>query len=86
MSLKRKLFDDLVNWKNERNGRSAVLIEGARRVGKSYLVLEFAKKMYKSFILVDFNNPLDEIRNLFLNPIPDFEHFFSKLFFKNAFI
>lgn len=40
----------MLRWKQERNGSTALLIEGARRVGKSTLVEEFAKKEYKSYI------------------------------------
>lgn len=52
--MKRKIYDDLLKWKNEEQGAVALLIEGARRVGKSYIVEEFAKKEYKSYILIDF--------------------------------
>ena len=52
---KRKIYDKLVHWKTESEGRTALLIEGARRVGKSTVVEEFAKKEYKSYILIDFS-------------------------------
>jgi len=52
--MKRKIYQDLLKWKNEEQGAVALLIEGARRVGKSYIVEEFAKKEYKSYILIDF--------------------------------
>lgn len=55
MIFKRKLYNRLLEWKNEQNGQTAILIEGARRVGKSTLVENFAKSEYKSFILIDFN-------------------------------
>ncbi len=42
--MKRKIYDQLLLWKNKRNGKSAMMIEGARRVGKSYIVKEFAKR------------------------------------------
>ena len=47
---KRKLYDRLLQWKTRRNGKTAILIEGARRVGKSTLVCEFAEKEYSSYI------------------------------------
>ena len=62
---KRKLYDRLLKWKNERQGRTAILVEGARRVGKSTLVEEFAKNEYESFILVDFNQAPKYIKDLF---------------------
>lgn len=43
--MKRKIYQDLVKWKKESNGKTAILIEGARRVGKSYIAEEFAKKI-----------------------------------------
>ena len=62
---KRKLYDRLLEWKNNRKGRTAILVEGARRVGKSTLVEEFAKNEYESFILVDFNQVPKYIKDLF---------------------
>ncbi|WP_332446256.1 hypothetical protein [Sphaerochaeta sp.] len=41
--MKRKIFAELVKWKHEENGRTALLVEGARRVGKSYRIEKFAK-------------------------------------------
>jgi predicted AAA+ superfamily ATPase len=35
--MKRKIYDKLVQWKREKNGSTALLIEGARRIGKSYI-------------------------------------------------
>ena len=52
--MKRKIYQDLIKWK-EKNGRTALLIEDARRVGKSYIVHEFAQKEYRSFIMIDFS-------------------------------
>ena len=52
---KRKLYDRLLQWKTQRNGKTAILVEGARRVGKTTLVCEFAEKEYSSYILIDFN-------------------------------
>ena len=53
--MKRKIYDELLKWKNESTGKTALLIEGARRVGKSYIVEKFAKENYKSYILIDFS-------------------------------
>lgn len=76
--MKRKIYQKLLNWKKERKGDVALLIEGARRIGKSYIVEEFARNEYESYILVDFSkvNPqvieffnlyLDDLDTLFLN-------------------
>uniref|UniRef100_A0AB33JNW8 AAA family ATPase n=1 Tax=Prevotella sp. GTC17262 TaxID=3236797 RepID=A0AB33JNW8_9BACT len=64
---KRKLYDHLLEWKQVKNGKSAILIEGARRVGKSTLVELFAKNEYESYILIDFNEASHEVKSLFNN-------------------
>ena len=51
---KRKIYDKMLQWKNESGGNTALLVEGARRIGKSTVVEEFAKNEYESYILVDF--------------------------------
>ena len=65
--MKRKIYDELVNWKNNSNGKTALLVEGARRIGKSYIVEEFAKNNYKSYILIDFSKVSKEVIDLFDN-------------------
>ena len=62
---KRKLYDRLLEWKREQNGRTAIMIEGARRVGKSTLVEQFARNEYDSYILIDFNEASNEVKSLF---------------------
>ena len=62
---RRKIYEDLLKWKQENKGKSALLVEGARRVGKSTIVEEFGKNEYKSYILIDFNQVSKEIKNLF---------------------
>ena len=48
---KRKIYDRMLDWKKESDGRTALLIEGPRRVGKSTIVKEFAMNEYESYIL-----------------------------------
>lgn len=62
---KRKLYDKISKWKKERNGTSALLIKGARRVGKSTIAREFAKREYKSFIAIDFAKASSAVKGLF---------------------
>ena len=50
---KRKIYEKLVEWKKESDGRTALLVEGARRIGKSTVVENFAKNEYESYILND---------------------------------
>ena len=49
---RRKIYQDMLKWKKERDGETALLIEGARRIGKSTIVEEFAKNEYDSYILI----------------------------------
>jgi len=75
----RKKYKDLLEWKNESNGTSAMLITGARRVGKSYLCKQFGTNEYKSMIIIDFSKPLNAVKEIFENDINDLDMFFSKL-------
>lgn len=65
MVFKRKIYARMRAWKQTAHGRSALLIQGARRVGKSTIVEEFAKNEYKSYVLIDFSEADQETRNLF---------------------
>ena len=77
--MKRKIYDELINWKKEECGRTAMLIDGARRVGKSYIAEEFAKNEYKSYILIDFNKAPKDIADLFTNYLNDLDMLFMYL-------
>ena len=78
---KRKLYDKLLDWKNNRKGRTAVLIEGARRVGKSTLAKHFAENEYDSYVMIDFSIVKDEVLELF-DHIADLDYFFLQLQFR----
>ncbi|MBQ8223698.1 MAG: AAA family ATPase [Bacteroidales bacterium] len=78
MIFRRKLYNDMLRWKNERQGKTALLIKGARRVGKSTLVEHFARQEYKSYILIDFSNISRKIKELF-DDIMDLNYFFISL-------
>ena len=77
--MKRKIYNELLKWKNEWSGKTAILIDGARRVGKSYIVEEFAKKEYKSFILIDFSKENRQINALFTDYLSDLDTLFRQL-------
>ena len=62
---KRKIYSQILQWKEENDGSSALLVEGARRVGKSTIVEEFARQEYESYILIDFNKASKAIKSLF---------------------
>lgn len=69
----------MLKWKAESEGKSALLIEGARRVGKSTLAKQFAENEYQSYILVDFANVLPEVNQLIENSIADLNYLFMRL-------
>lgn len=77
--MKRKVYEKLVKWKENSNGKTAVLLDGARRVGKSYIVEEFAKDNYKSYIIIDFNKVSNEIKELFEIYLNDMDTLFLYL-------
>lgn len=78
-TLRRKIYTELLKWKEEEAGRTALLIDGARRVGKSYIVENFAKQEYKSYIIIDFNRVNQEVTDLFENYLNDLDLFFMYL-------
>lgn len=78
---KRKLYDKLLDWKTNRKGKTAVMIEGARRVGKSTLAKQFAENEYESYVLIDFSIASKDIIKLF-DYINDLEYFFMQLQFR----
>ena len=77
--MKRKVYDVILKWKNENKGKTALLIEGARRVGKSYIVEKFAKENYKTYILIDFSKVSKEILELFDNYLDNLNYLFTYL-------
>lgn len=78
MVFRRKIYDRILQWKNENMGKSALLVEGARRVGKSTIVEEFARNEYESYILIDFNKASRETKALF-EDLNDLDYIFLTL-------
>ncbi len=78
MIFKRKLYTEMLQWRQDSNGASVLLIKGARRVGKSTLAKEFAKHEYDSFIAIDFAKCSKEVRDLF-DDISDLDYIFMRL-------
>ena len=77
--MKRKIYNKLLEWKNESADRFALLVEGARRVGKSWIVKEFAKNEYKSFLIIDFAKTNRKIKELFEEKLDNLDEFFMLL-------
>lgn len=77
---KRKIYSQMLDWKQKRDGTTALLIKGARRVGKSTIAEEFAKNEYESYIAIDFADApaalMEAVRN-----ISDRDSFFMQLQF-----
>lgn len=80
MKFERKIYNQLLAWKEKSNGKSAILIEGARRVGKSTVAEEFAKNEYDDYILLDFSKETKDVRKNFEDNIGDLDTFFRNLF------
>ena len=74
----RKIYQQMLQWKEENLGKTALLIEGARRIGKSTIAEQFAKQEYKSYILIDFNKATATIKSLF-NDLMDLDYIFIYL-------
>ncbi len=79
MLLVRKAYQDLLKWKQTDQGRTALLIEGARRVGKSFLAKTFAQNEYRSFIYIDFSLLPPVVKELFEDYAHDLDDFFARL-------
>jgi len=75
---KRKIYDRMLKWKNERNGKTALLVKGARRVGKSTIVEEFARNEYDSYLLINFAATSNEVKSLF-EDLMDLDYIFLRL-------
>jgi len=75
---KRKIYDRMLQWKQERDGKTALLVKGARRVGKSTIVEEFARKEYETYMLIDFSRASEEVKSLF-NDLMDLDYIFLRL-------
>ena len=76
---KRKAYQKMLDWKRESVGKTALLVEGARRVGKSTLVRQFAENEYESYILIDFANVVPEVNRLIESSIADLDYLFVRL-------
>lgn len=74
----RKIYQKMLQWKKESEGKTALLIKGARRVGKSTIAEEFAKKEYSSYILIDFSIATKEVHELF-EDLSDLNYLFLRL-------
>lgn len=77
--LKRKIYDNLLSWKNKEKGSCALLVEGARRVGKTTIIEEFGRNEYESYVLIDFSVKDKGIMDTFENHSSNLDDFFVRL-------
>lgn len=86
--MKRKIYSKLLDWKKNRRGDTALLIEGARRIGKSYVAEEFARNEYESYILVDFSKVSPKVKEFFDHYVDDLDMLFMnlELYFKRRLV
>lgn len=75
---RRKIYNEISEWKEKRSDQYALLIKGARRVGKSTIAEEFAKNEFRSYILIDFAHTSKEIIELF-DDMYNLDFFFLQL-------
>lgn len=75
---KRKIYDEMLSWKEDSSGQTALLIEGPRRVGKSTIVREFAQREYRTHVIIDFAKASVAEKHLF-DDISDMDVFFTRL-------
>lgn len=78
MAIQRKFYEKMLNWKKT-GGKTALLIEGARRIGKSTLAETFAQNEYDDYILLDFSEEDDSVLENFKH-IGNLDRFFQNLF------
>ncbi|MCL2222467.1 MAG: AAA family ATPase, partial [Oscillospiraceae bacterium] len=79
MVLKRKIYNELLDWKNESNGATALLVKGARRVGKSYICRKFGEAEYGSMVFIDFSNADNTLKDFFYKDTYNLDIFFAKI-------
>ena len=78
---RRKIYDTMLEWKRRSRGRTALLVEGARRVGKTTVIGEFGRREYKSVAMVDFTKPNRRVLAAIRNHPDDLNVLFAELSF-----
>ena len=78
-AFRRKCYGKLLDWKQSSRGRTAVMIDGARRVGRTWLATEFARREYDTSIVVDFSKADSRITSAIRDRASDLDAFFTTL-------
>ena len=77
--MKRKIYQKLLEWKKLSDGKSALLIDGARRVGKSWIAEDFARNEYDNYLLIDFAKAPNDVKGFFNKHLENLDTFFMYL-------
>ena len=77
--MKRKIYQQLLEWKQKDHNKVFLLIDGARRVGKSWIVEEFAKREYDSYVIIDFNEANSTVKEFFTEYLHDLDDFYMRI-------
>lgn len=74
---RRKIYDELLRWKERFKGKEALLIEGAHCVGKSTIAEELGKNEYRSYVIIDFSDCSKAITDAFQDHIRNLDELFT---------
>ena len=78
----RKVFQEMLKWKEKYAPHYALFLKGARRVGKTTLAEKLGREAYESYILIRFDQADQVVKDLFVNGLRDLDGFFAQLQFE----
>ena len=81
-TFRRKIYAEMLDWKERYSSRYALLIEGARRVGKTTIAEEFARNEFENHLLIDFTRVGEETKQQFRDLADDLDALFRYLQFR----
>ena len=72
--MKRKIYDELLKWKNSTDNVKPLMVLGVRQSGKTYIINEFCKNEYSNYVYVNLfeNTNVIELYNSNLTSIEKF--------------
>ena len=72
--MKRKIYEELLKWKNNNDNVKPLMILGVRQSGKTYIINEFCKNEYSNYVYVNLfeNTNVIELYNSNLTSIEKF--------------